>query len=287
MPHYEYRTTKTGQKRIRAHIQVNGERVSRTFESKTDARNWAETLRLQRISHPTLDPRARHTVTAAIDRYLNTKLAGPNNAAKRKDRLHQLVWWQRVLGNIPLKELATHHILSGRDKLLAEKNKRGAYRSEATANRYVAALSAVLSICTREWEWMLDNPCKNLSSLKEPRGRTRVLDLHEIKLLAEECSKSKCSSLLPIFKIAIHLGMRKGEILSLSVGDIDLENESLTIKSSKNGTSRTLPLTKHLLETFRALCRETNDSNNLLFPSKSDPAKPLCIKTAWCPLPHY
>src|SRR5690606_38867438 len=41
---------------------------------------------------------------------------------------------------------------------------------------------------------------------------------------------------------ALETAMRRGEILALRVRDIDLERHSVTVRESKNGYSRTIPL---------------------------------------------
>jgi integrase len=51
-----------------------------------------------------------------------------------------------------------------------------------------------------------------------------------------------------IMVVALHTGMRQGEILALQWQDIDFERGTLMVMHSKNGTRRTLPLTSTVFE---------------------------------------
>jgi integrase len=54
--------------------------------------------------------------------------------------------------------------------------------------------------------------------------------------------------LQPIITFACSTGMRRGEILNLEKTDINLENRSATIRTSKNGEPRIIPLSRRALD---------------------------------------
>ncbi len=54
--------------------------------------------------------------------------------------------------------------------------------------------------------------------------------------------------LQPIITFAVSTGMRRGEIMNLEKGDIDLEGRYALIRTSKNGDPRAIPLSNRALE---------------------------------------
>lgn len=83
------------------------------------------------------------------------------------------------LGELSLADITPAVITECRDKLAAGKVRQNKQRSSGTVNRYLAALSYVLTFAAREWHWIDRNPCERVSILKEPRGRVRYLTNEE------------------------------------------------------------------------------------------------------------
>merc|ERR1711991_814696 len=81
-----------------------------------------------------------------------------------------LSYWKNRLGKKPLSEISTPLIAQCRDELSRETTVRGKIRSQSTVNRYLAALSSVLSIASNEWEWIELNPVLKVKNIKNPRG---------------------------------------------------------------------------------------------------------------------
>ena len=77
------------------------------------------------------------------------------------------------------------------------------------------------------WGYLRTNPLKGMKGLKEPPGRLRYLTVEEKDRLLEACAVS--ASLRPIVELAIHTGMRWGEILGLYWRDIDLRWRTITL----------------------------------------------------------
>lgn len=126
----------------------------------------------------------------------------------------QLAWWSARLGQLPLEELTPAIIGEHRDKLC-----RG--RSGSTVNRYLAALSAVLSEAVREWMWLEQNSVRRVRRPPEARARVRFLSDDERERLLQACRESASSALYMVVVLALSTGARKGELLSLkwSQGD--------------------------------------------------------------------
>ena len=63
-------------------------------------------------------------------------------------------------------------------------------------------------------------------------------------------------------RLALATGMRRGELLSIEDNQINLERRSLLIRQTKNGSSRTIPLTWEAIRILEQLPR----SRGRLFP---------------------
>lgn len=58
-----------------------------------------------------------------------------------------------------------------------------------------------------------------------------------------------------VFELAIETSMRRGEILSLEWKNIDLKNLTATLRDTKNGESRTVPLSRAAIKALKSLTR--------------------------------
>jgi integrase len=86
--------------------------------------------------------------------------------------------------------------------------------------------------------------------------RERRLRNGELANLIAAARTCRNRLILPVILLAVETGMRRGEILSLRWEHIDRGSSSLFIPDTKNGHSRTLPLTKaaaHVIDTVPIL----------------------------------
>lgn len=98
---------------------------------------------------------------------------------------------------------------------------------------------------------------------------SRILTHEEIdnlfKASDDRCSgkiSRNSSSHLFLFPIAIRLlyatGMRAGELVNLTIGDVNLQNGTILIRESKNGKDRLIPVSDSMLETLRGYSARYN-----------------------------
>jgi integrase len=114
--------------------------------------------------------------------------------------------------------------------------------SNATINRYRAAISVVFSYAYQHYE-LPENPVRKIPSLPENNGRTRYLSDDERTALLRSCRASEWDKLYLIVLMAITTGARKGELLNLTFQDIDFKRGTAYVKTTKNGEPKVLPLT--------------------------------------------
>lgn len=278
----EERTTKDGNTTYRARVRLKGYPTqSATFERKTDARRWIASTEsaIREGRHFKTSEAKRRTVAEAIKRYKKEIL--PRKPKSFKHQSRQLKWWAEKLGPYSLADTTTAVISEYRTKLLSEEVFPGKTRSPSTANRYMAALSHVMSIAHKEWEWIAENPCSKLSKMPEPRGRVRFLNDEERTALLNACKLSKSPHLYPIVILALSTGARLGEILSLTWDQVDLTKGRITLHETKNNERRLIPLTGHALRVIREWSKVRRIDSALLFPNTRNPKEPIDIRSPW------
>ncbi len=152
-------------------------------------------------------------------------------------------------------------------------DRRGDGRKPATVNRDVAALKRMFSKAV-EWGLAADSPLRRVKLLPENNVRVRYLSDEEREALLAHCQ----GHLLDIVNIALHTGMRQGEILNLKWQDMDLGRRQIIVRDTKNGETRHVPVSPPLLTIMRQIRRQPGQP--WLFPNHE--GKPIQdISTAW------
>ena len=116
----------------------------------------------------------------------------------------------------------------------------------ATANRSLAVLKHMFKLAIR-WGHLGRNPAADLRPEREKNRREFFLDEEQaVRLLAEVPGW-----LRPLVLAALHTGARRGELLGLHWGDVNLERSEVTFRATKNGEPRTVRLSATLREALR------------------------------------
>jgi integrase len=267
MATYVVRTKKDGCKRVKVMVRrKNAPSVTQTFRTRREAEAWAMSIEGE-ILNGQESPRIeamRHTLADAIQRYKEVEF--PRKARQAKDQLAQLNWWLARLGQVKLAQLLPSLICRCRDELAMGTTVQGKPRQPATVNRYLAALSHVLSVAYRDWGWLPDSPMSRVRKLKEPRGRVEYLSDDQRVSLLGVCANSKDPHLYLIVVMAISTGMRRGEIVGLKWRDIDWERRRIVLRHTKNDERRAVPLAPKVLDLLKERAKG-NGQDELIFPS--------------------
>lgn len=120
--------------------------------------------------------------------------------------------------------------------------------SQATANRDLALLKHLFNMAI-SWGLAERNPALTVKLYREPEHAMRVLSLDEERKLHRQAAPH----LKPILVLATNTGMRRGELLALEWEQIDLSQQIITVKRSKSGTVRHIPMNELVYETLRAM----------------------------------
>jgi integrase len=180
-----------------------------------------------------------------------------------------------------LVDLTPAEIVDARDRLLRSGTSDGRKITPATVNRYHASLSIALSKAVNEWGWLEDNPLRKVGKLREPKGRDRFLSDDERDALLKACKSSSNRYLYTIVVLAISTAARRGELLGLRWRDIDLKQGIMSLRVTKNGDPRSVPLRNLALELIGQLGKVRRIDSDLVFPSDKDPQKPIEFRDPW------
>ncbi len=268
------RTRKNGKKSFLVRIRMRGKpEATASFNRLTDARIWAQQTETEMRDGRYIKTAEsqKHTVSELVERYIRDVL--PRKVKVGRFYAIQLGWWKRQIGDLLLSELTPVLISEHRELLSQTETIRKTKKSNATVNRYLAALSTAISTAINEWGWMEDNILRKVSKLKEPRGRVRYFSDEERERFLLACKESHNSDLYVAVILALSTGGRKIEIWGLSWKDVDLKNGFITFEETKNDEPRSVPLQGHALELMLKRSKVPRFDTDLVFPSRVDQQK--------------
>lgn len=249
--------------------------ICKTFSLLSDAKEWArhQERLIDRgelgIDRKELD---RITLDDLIERYLEEVMPGKRHGETDTFSLNLLQ--AHSISKLKLSELSPMDFSKYRDERL-----KGV--SPATVKRQFSPVKHMLGYARIEWEIPLKGDLLTKAKLKKAdKKRDRRLREGELDLLLKAGGKTRNPFILPVIRFALETGMRRGEILALRFRDIDIERCSATIRESKNGHSRTIPLSSlavALLETRIAdMSKSAKADNEQIFP-----ITPVALRQAW------
>jgi integrase len=115
-------------------------------------------------------------------------------------------------------------------------------------NRYLATLKSVFLLAI-ENEKVTRSPFRKVKLQKENNARVRFLTEDEETRLLQVAPKPYQSMIL----VAIHTGMRFSEQIRLKWDDLDFKQRILTVRDSKPGKSRHVPLNEVAFEILKGI----------------------------------
>lgn len=136
--------------------------------------------------------------------------------------------------------------------------------SPGTVNRELAVLSHLYTKAA-EWKWVEHRPFK-IERLKENPGKIVYLTAEQSKRLIEQSKKDPNPFIYPFVLIGLETSMRRMEILSIRIENIDLEKRIIYIPQAKAG-SRSQPITANLAQFLKGLISLVSSDQEWLFPS--------------------
>lgn len=147
--------------------------------------------------------------------------------------------------------------------------------TDTTIRRDIAFLGTVISMAI-SWGWTETNPITALSKkfLKEAPPRTRFLTRAEFERLYAAASET----LKPQLVLAVETGMRKEELLGLTVDAIDLRRREIHLQETKTNAPRRVPLSDKAIATIADLLAKPGRPRTRFLFCKPDGTRILCNK---------
>ncbi len=146
----------------------------------------------------------------------------------------------------------------------------------ATVYQELALLRRMFNVAIKEWEWVKDNPVSRLSfSVGSKNARDRWLTPEEEQKLFEYATNPQW--LRSLLAVALHTGMRRGEILNLRWQDIDFSRKTIEIVRSKNGEKRMIPMSTFVYNTLKNI--KVRDISGKVFPVSTSSLRAAFEKT--------
>jgi integrase len=226
----------------------DGRRKMKCFKKKKDADAYkakVEVTKREGTYDEIFQPKEDINFNELADRYVENYSV---QKSYRTFKRHAVRYLREAFGDKKLKDLSYLDLETYRNKRKATPLACGKPRTEATVNREMAALKHMLNKAV-EWGFLVVSPFKKGSRLSytENNQRHRYLMEADIEKLLNSCSPH----LLPIVEIALHTGMRKGEILGLQWDQV--RDGFIYLHETKSGKSRQIPLDSRATQVLKDL----------------------------------
>lgn len=253
----------------------------KTFRTKRDAEDWARQTEDEMVRGVFIrrTPTQKLTLSAALDRYLREVTPGKKPGGSQRRDVTSAKPLREALGAYALAALTPEVIGNYRDTRLA------AGKSGATVRLELALLSHLFTVALREWNAGLPGNPVLLVRKPKAQARDRRLEGDEDVRLLESARQHSNPILAWVAELAIETAARKMEILSLRLGDVDLDRRTAVFRNTKNGEKRMIPLTLRAREILReAMVNYPREGTDLLFPGapgKDGRRRPYTMDKAW------
>ena len=238
-------------------VRRSGHRpISKSFNNRKDAVAWARQSEVQADRNELLpDSRELRLLTLGelVCRYRDTVSVTKRSYEKEHSSLTAFL--RHPICSRRLSELRTEDFAAYRDLMLKSVK-------PTSLRRYLDPVRNLFEVARHEWGLPIrENPLDKLTLKAPDQRRERRLRKGEWERILEATHLCRNSCMQPIIRLALATGMRRGEILHIQQRHVDRERRTLLIPETKNGHSRTIPLSQEALALLQQFQGE-----GLLFP---------------------
>lgn len=289
---------------FRVQVRIKGFPVqSKSFKRLTDAKMWAQqteaSIRKGEFQN-VIKTAGKKTLGEVITRYRKEVLPRKSEGTQRAEKTH-LDFWEAAFGEYALSNIETDKIeermveleaqgYSRRTTELKDGEKQTFRPRSLRTLKYYRHTLAMLFKLAQKWKWTGSNPVDGVNKITKLRNeRVRYLSDKEREALLKACKASDSKQLYSIVVFALSTGARKGEIMNLTLADLDLSRNRATLRETKNGETRSVPIVPHLhdlltkeIKSAKALYKELElkSQTQWLFP-RPDGQEPIYFRKAW------
>ena len=232
-----------------AEVRKNGQYLSRSFLTKTDAVRWSREVEIK-VERDELngDSSLRTTpLTTLLKRYQREFSRNKKGGKNECYRIEAFL--KRGISATPLSQLTPLKLAQYRDTRLKEVQ-------PDTINRELVIISHCLTVARTEWGYPLPHiPIPKAKGGSSARQR-RLEGDEEDKLLKQLTTPYQSAVVI----LALETAMRRGERCGLTWGDVHLKKRIVHLTTTKNGEARSVPLSPLAIQTLQALPRRIDGS---------------------------
>jgi integrase len=242
-----------------------GERVRRSTGTtkKEEAQEYHDRLKAEIWKTQKLGRKPGRTWEQAAVRWLKEKA---HKASLDADRMH-LRWLDRHLRGMELSAI-NRAVL---DRLIEARRAEGV--SNATVNRSMEVMRAILRKAANEWEWLDRAPAVRM--LPEPKRRIRWLTHEEAARLIRELPEH----LAEMVRFSLATGLRKANVTGLEWSQVDLERRVAWIHPDQAKARKAIGIPLNA-EAVVVLRRQIGQHTRFVFTHRGKPVRNVNTK-AW------
>jgi len=224
--------------------KLNQKPIYKSFQSKATATAWAKEVETQidKKQYEDYSDSIRFTFGQLVEKYRDEITPNKKGCREETYKLNFLI--RHEISKHNLLELQTKHIYKFKDELKASG------KAPATINKYIHYVFTIWETAVIEWSMSL--PPRNPASLvKKERVKNkidRILSKEEYTNLINASKQSNLKILTDLIMFAYLTAMRFGEIVKLDVEDINFKTRLATLRDTKNGENRDVPLSSAAIE---------------------------------------
>ncbi|MGZ8144641.1 MAG: hypothetical protein ACXWTG_10810, partial [Methylosarcina sp.] len=193
-------------------VRKDGKNISRTFINKSDAIKWSKEQEVLIEQGSYLSKKKSVSLSFLLSQWEKEVLK--NLKSWKVDR-YKVALISREIGHLPLDKITSNLLASYRDKRLT-----------IAANQTVKHELGIIRRAMKkgiEWGYISSVPFLSSPSLKD-QARNRRLKETEISLLLNSTE----DYLRHVIIVLIETAMRRGELASITIADIDLDSRLIT-----------------------------------------------------------
>jgi len=187
---------------------------------------------------------------------------------KRSDESYMVAALVEHFGNKNLSKITPAMVEQYKISRKKGITRRNQVRSAASVNREVTILSRIYTLAIRE-KIVRTNPAAGVKKYHEDNKRVRYLLPEEEPRLLAQCVDER-SHLLPVVILAIQTGLRRSEILKLTISDVDLFRNIINVRNTKNDKDRMVPINKIARKELLKLVKAADNHDHLFQNSKTN-----------------
>lgn len=221
----------------RAEVQRHGIRKSHLAATKREAQAWALAAEAELDA---LKSSGGRTFGDAVLEYERTVSVRKTKPAWEARRFH---FFQEHFGErTPLVDITTAEIGKWRDARLKQV-------VGATVLREANLLRNLFTVAREEWRWIDHNPFRGVWLPEQSEARRAVWTWPLIKRLLRADRDKKMGEVIKAFHIALHTGLRLGEIID---GQFDAKRRVFVLQRTKTTGYIEVPLTRRAIKLLPA-----------------------------------